>query len=102
MVPDSLYMLLRWILEGSKGSTALTLDREESTNDDTHHHILSIGQDMLHAVSHGEVHTPKHISLAMTVNHLTGSKQIVTLLNRLGHTISYDELQCIDTALAET
>ena len=36
----------------------------------------------------------------MTVRHLTGSKQLVTLLNRMGHSSSYDEVQAVDTSFA--
>ena len=35
----------------------------------------------------------------MTVHHLTGSKVLITLLNRMGHCSSYDELQTVDTSL---
>ena len=36
----------------------------------------------------------------MTVHHLTGCKQLVVLLNRMGHSLSYDDLLAIDTSLA--
>ena len=46
------------------------------------------------------VKTPKHASLAMAVRHLTGSKQLITILNRMGHSSSYEEVEAIDTSLA--
>ena len=55
-----------------------------------------IGQDIVRSGSHGKVKTPKH----MAVCHLTGSKQIIKILNRLGHCASYDTVEMIDTALA--
>ncbi|KAK3742019.1 hypothetical protein QZH41_003957 [Actinostola sp. cb2023] len=36
----------------------------------------------------------------MSVHHSTGSKQIATLLNRMGYCSSYDELKSVDTSLA--
>jgi len=36
----------------------------------------------------------------MAACHLTGSKQLVGLLNQIGHSSSYDELQAVDTSLA--
>ena len=36
----------------------------------------------------------------MAVCHLTGSKQIINILNRMGHCASYDTVEMIDTALA--
>ena len=59
-----------------------------------------IGQDIVHSGSHGKVKTPKHMALAMAVRHLTGSKQIIKILNRMGHCASYDTVEMIDTALA--
>ena len=43
--------------------------------------VLSIAQDIIHCASNSRVKFPKTISLAMTVRHLTGSKQLVVLLN---------------------
>ena len=43
---------------------------------------------------------PKHISLAMSIKHLTGSKQLISLLNRMGHSSSYEENEEVETSLA--
>ena len=61
---------------------------------------LSIAQDIIHSSSNARVKTPKHVSLAMSTHHLTGSKQIIILLNRMGHCISYDEMKSVDASLA--
>ena len=37
----------------------------------------------------------------MAVRHITGSKDLITILSRMGHCSSYDEVEGIDTALAE-
>ena len=62
--------------------------------------VLSIAQDIIHCASNARVKVPKHVSLAMTVHHLTTSKILITLLNRMGHCSSYDEIQSVDTSLA--
>ena len=36
----------------------------------------------------------------MSTHHLTGSKQIIVLLNRMGHCISHDEMKSVDASLA--
>jgi len=56
---------------------------------------------MVHCLSHGRIKLPKHVGLAMAVRHITGSKEIVTILNRLGHCSSYDEIERVDTGLAK-
>ncbi|CAH3141995.1 unnamed protein product, partial [Porites evermanni] len=92
LVPNDLYWLLRWII-------GPTLDIEDtSTIDDKK--VLSIAQDIIHCSSNARVKTPKHVSLAMSTHHLTGSKQIIILLNRMGHCISYDEMKSVDASLA--
>ena len=36
----------------------------------------------------------------MTLRHLKGSKLLITLLNRMGHCSSYDEVKKLDTSIA--
>lgn len=47
--------------------------------------VISISQDIIHCASYARVKLPKQIGLAMVVRHLTGPKQLVGLLNRMGH-----------------
>ena len=42
---------------------------------------------------------PKHILLAMTVHHLTGSAEIITSLNHFGHCQSYSCTLELETAM---
>ncbi|KAK3107392.1 hypothetical protein FSP39_013623 [Pinctada imbricata] len=60
----------------------------------------SFSQDISFAVSNGTVNMPKHVSLAMTVRHLTGSAELITLLNRFGHCVSYTSLIGIENSLS--
>ena len=62
--------------------------------------VLTISQDIIHSASNARVKLPKQIGLAMAVHHLTGSKVLITLLNRMGHCSSYSEVQEVDTSLA--
>lgn len=61
---------------------------------------LTISQDIIHSASNAKVKLPKQIGLAMAVNHLTGSKVLITLLNRMGHCSSYSKVQEVNTSLA--
>jgi len=47
--------------------------------------VLCLAQDLIHCASHGRAKLPKHVGLAMSVRHVTGSKQLVSILNRIGH-----------------
>lgn len=44
---------------------------------------------------------PKHSALAMAVRHMTGSAQVIGILNGLGHCSSHSQVLEHDTALAE-
>ena len=41
------------------------------------------------------------IGLAMSMRHMTGSNQLVSILNQMGHCSSYDETESVDTGLAK-
>ena len=61
------------------------LEKVAVRREDTHRHILSIAQDIVHVGTQGRVRTPKHFMLPLTVQHLTRSSKLVTMLNRFGH-----------------
>eukprot|EP00058_Branchiostoma_floridae_P000977 XP_002586465.1 hypothetical protein BRAFLDRAFT_106667 [Branchiostoma floridae] len=61
--------------------------------------VTSFGYDTVYAVSQGKVKTPKHITLAFSIKSLTGNVELVQLLNRLGHSVSYSTMEEISTAL---
>lgn len=78
-----------------------TGQEEDETNEKVQRWIPSIGQDLCRAVSDGFWKFPKHILLCMTVRHLYRSKLLTTILNRLGHSESYDFGLELETALAK-
>ena len=101
LVPDSVYAFLHWLINGSNDvDTPINKDMANIQNAGRHESILSIGQDLLWAVSNGRQQTAKHIGLAMTVKHLTGSKQLISVINKFGHCASYPTIQRFETGLA--
>ncbi len=61
--------------------------------------VTSFAQDMIYAVSHGKQKPPKHILLAAAIKGLTGNVELMQALNRLGHAISYWQIEENETAL---
>ena len=57
--------------------------------------------DIVHAVSNGKFLTLKHASLGLGLHSMTGQKRPITILARLGHSISYNTINEIETAQAE-
>ena len=61
----------------------------------------SIGQDIIYNQSNGKIKTVKHVQLGIITKKRTGSRFLIDSLNRLGHSISYDEVSNIETYFAE-
>jgi len=103
-VPPCLFNLLAWIATGDASLTyeaAVSLDVPANVPKALKTRILSIAQDIIYITRKGRIRTPKHVSLAVSVHHKTGSMQLVSTLNRFGHCISKSKLQEVETALAE-
>ena len=43
--------------------------------------------------------TGKHLKLGMIIKSLTGSRKVIEILNRLGHCLSYNLVEEIETQL---
>ena len=74
------------------------------------HHILTeqkqrivrtFSEDVMYTVSNWSFLTEKHCALGMGLHSLTGMKQPIVFLSKLGHCISYDKVAEIETAQAE-
>ena len=63
--------------------------------------ILSIGQDLCRAATDGKWKMSKHVLLGMTLRHLIRSEQLVTLLNRMGHSENNSYILELETGLAK-
>ena len=61
--------------------------------------IWSFSQDLICGVTSGRVQTSKHILIPWAIKTLTGNVELIKILNRLGHGISYSKLEEIDKAL---
>ena len=90
-LPNLLEMLLKLILRSNPCNESDRLKRL----------VKSIGQDILFNATNGRTKTVKHVQLGMFLRRKTGSKEIVTCLNRLGHSLNYDELLRLETNIAE-
>ena len=51
----------------------------------TRHLVFSIAQDLCHAATNGELKLPKYILRRTTVHHSYRSRQLTTILNKLGY-----------------
>ena len=58
------------------------------------------GQDIMYNASRDNIKTVKHIELGIFTKRKTGSKLLINCLNRLGHSISYSDVNKIETDIA--
>ena len=61
--------------------------------------IKSICSDLIFVINKGKIRPSKHLTLGLTVKSLTNSKKLLTILNRYGHTISYNTAEEIETEI---
>ena len=91
-LPDELSRFLNLVVSG--------VERENDQCQRTKRVVFSIGQDVCRAVSQGQWKLAKHILICTTIRHLYRSKQLTTILNRLGHCESDDFGRELETAMA--
>ena len=62
--------------------------------------IKSLCSNIVYIISKGRVKPGKHVWLGLVVKSLTGSRKVLTILNRYGHSIGYNLIEEIETELA--
>lgn len=88
-MPSLLVTFLSYLTSGNQSSLSARARR----------FVSSCSQDICASVTSGKWMMPKHLALAMTVRHLTGSAELITILNRLGHCRSYSQTLELETAI---
>ena len=64
--------------------------------------VKSIAQDIVSAASNGKKRMPMNVGLGISLKNSLRSKEYITKLNNLGHSISYDDVQRIETTWASS
>ena len=64
--------------------------------------IQSFGQDLIYAVTCGQHKPLKHVLLPYAIKTLTGNAEIIRILHKSGHGMSYTQLEENDTAFVST
>ena len=94
--PASAELPLSWLLQGNEVSK-----RKNGNTENLSRLVDSFTADFVHAVSKGKVITPKHYLVGLGIHNTTGQKIPVQIMNKLGHSISYNKVCQIETFLAE-
>ena len=88
--PYELCDFLHQTITGRQGSTVSDRVRRVGA---------SLAVDICVAATNEKWIMPKHLLLSMALRHLTGSAQVLTIINRFGHCQSYTKVLEIETAI---
>lgn len=84
----------------------MNLVRGPDTSNKKSHEIViqvtSICSDIIYAVTRGRCKPAKKLTLGLAVKSLTNSRQVMTMLNRYGHAISYNLAEELETEMTYT
>ena len=84
-IPNLLQHFLSYLLHGSTKPSLET---------------SSIGQDIIYCVHNGQFITSKPILLPFAIKSMAGNVELIKIINRLGHGVSYTKLAEVDTTYA--
>lgn len=90
--PECLQDFIANVITGKKGHDSAKTQRL----------ALSFSEDICQAATRGQWTMPKHLLLAMALRNLTGSAEILTLINRYGHCASYSRALELETAMCKS
>ena len=76
------------------------LDRDKSRSDRIVRLKNSLAQDIVYSVSNGAIKTPKSVLFPAVVKALCNNTEVVRLINKCGHGISYNLIEEIETEFA--
>ena len=93
IVSEQLFLFLSVLMFGKRPESP-------QFDNDMQRKVLSVAQDILFSAPSSCCKTPKHIGLAVSMKHITGSKMVLKLLHSLGHSISYEDISSLDSATA--
>ena len=93
IVPETLFTFLSVLMFGRNPELS-------HCDPDIERRVLAVAHDIIFSATNSRCKTPKHVGLAVSVKHITGSKVVLRLLNSLGHSIGYDDVHLLVTAIA--
>jgi len=92
-LPADLLLFFRTLLCGVRKPNS-------DAKDNVDRKVLAMSSDAVFNVSKGSVRPWKQTVLGLGLGTLTGSKLILRIMNRLGYSLSYDEVKALETEFA--
>lgn len=89
-IPGELRLLIGYLIKGPNGSDTPSKENR----------ILSICSSIIFSLSNGSIKPALCLDLGLVTKSITGSRKMLNILNRMGHSISYTVTEEIETELA--
>jgi len=93
-LPEEILLFFRTLLCGLREPSGI--DNREAVD----RKVNAMSSDAVYNASNGSVRPWKHTVIGLGLGTLTGSKLILRILNRLGYSLSYDEVKSLETEFA--
>ncbi|XP_077276997.1 uncharacterized protein LOC143905452 [Temnothorax americanus] len=93
-IPEQLYEFMRHLIVGP--------DISSDDSNQTTVKIKSLCSDIIYMITKGRVKPDKNLNLGLALKSLTNSRQVLTILNRYGHTIGYNLAEELETEMTYT
>lgn len=95
-VPEEIKLFFKTLMCGLQEPSG------EENREAVNRKVTSMSSDAIYNTSRGTLRPWKQTVLGLGLGTLTGSKLILRILNRLGHSLSYDEVKSLETEFAYT
>lgn len=95
-IPQELFDFIRNIVQGPN------VYEENGTSTMTRITSIIICSDIIYATTRGRCKPPKNLTLGLAMKSLTNSRQVITMLNRYGHSIGYNLAEELETEMTYT
>ena len=90
--PEILLNFFRKLYTGTVSTTSVT--------DQSKRLIESVSDDVIYAVTNGQLNPSKHCLLGLGMNRMTGSRKVIDTLNKFGHSLGYHVAEELETDIA--
>ena len=74
-------------------------DPRRSTSVRKQRRIRSISADVIFATTSAQKIPSKHLQIGLAMKSLTGNKNVIEILNRLGHSVGYNTIEEVEMEL---
>lgn len=93
-IPQQLFDFIQNLVQGPNIS--------DDNSDKYNVKITSICSDIIYAVTKGRCKPAKNLNLGLAIKSLTNSRQVISMLNKYGHTIGYNLAEELETEMTYT